>query len=95
MQMSTPANMCNNIRCVITARKRITLMLVNGRRANAAEDSPSLDYADGNEENATPQNNMDKSEHVMFSEINQTHKSTYWMIPFIQNSRRGKASPWC
>ena len=58
-------------------------MLVNGRRANAAEDSPSLDYADGNEENATPQNNMDKSEHVMFSEINQTHKSTYWMIPFI------------
>ena len=45
--------------------------------------------------NTIPQNNMDKAEHVMFSEINQTHKSTYWMISFIQNSRIGKASPWC
>ena len=37
MQMSAPENMCNNIHCVITAKKRITLMRVNGRWTNAAE----------------------------------------------------------
>ena len=54
-----------------------------------------MDYTVGMKKNTIPQNNMDKAEHVMFSEINQTHKSTYWMISFIQNSRIGKASPWC
>ena len=93
MQMSAPANMCNNIHHVITAKKRITLKLMNGRWTNAAENS--LSWTIQWEKNTIPQNNMDKAEHVMFSEINQTHKSTYWMISFIQNSRIGRASPWC
>ena len=36
-----------------------------------------MDYTAGNEKNAIPQNNMDKSEQVMLSKRNQTHKSTY------------------
>ena len=42
-----------------------------------SRESLSRDYTAGNEKNAIPQNNMDKSEQVMLSERNQTHKSTY------------------
>lgn len=48
-------------------------MLVSGEQTNAAEILLHWTMQMGME-NATPQNNMDKSEHVMFSEINQTHK---------------------
>lgn len=42
----------------------------------------------------TTESVMDRAEHTMVREGNQTHEGTYWMTPFIQNSRTGKANPW-
>lgn len=90
MQMSTPANMCNNIHHVITAKKRITLKLMNGRWTNAAENSLSRTIQwEWKKHNSTEQYGQSWTCHVQW---NKPDPQEYLLDDFIYTKFKNRQS---